>query len=88
MHTMSSELIDNFTDDNVTFKYGLGLEVITNMYSTTLLGHAGGNPGFIHELYFSTETGEIIILFFNEWPNEDVDFHFREKLDAILRKYR
>ncbi len=85
---MSSELIDNFTVDDKTFKYGLGLEVITNMYSTTLLGHAGGNPGFIHEFYFSTETGEIIIFFFNEWPSDGGDFHFREKLDTILKRYR
>ena len=60
---MSSELVDNFTIDGKIFKYGLGLEVISNEYSTTLMGHAGGNPGFIHEFYFSTETGEIIIFF-------------------------
>jgi D-alanyl-D-alanine carboxypeptidase len=84
---MSSELIDNFTVDDKTFKYGLGLEVITNMYSTTLLGHSGGNPGFIHEFYFSTETGEIIIFFFNEWPSEGGP-HFRAALDTLLQKYR
>jgi D-alanyl-D-alanine carboxypeptidase len=85
---MSSELIDNFSDKDVTFKYGLGIEEITNMYSTSLLGHAGGNPGLIHELYFSTETGEIIIWFVNKWPNENVVYPFREKLDTILQKYR
>ena len=85
---MSSELIDNFSVDDKTFKYGLGLEVITNMYSTTLLGHAGGNPGFIHEFYFSTETREIIIFFFNEGNPSRGDFDFREELDIILKKYR
>jgi len=84
---MSSELIDNFTVDDKTFRYGLGLEEITNMYGTTLLGHSGGNPGFIHEFYFSTETSEIIIFYFNQWPN-DVEFHFREKLETILQRYR
>jgi len=84
---MSSGLIDNFTVDGIIFKYGLGMEVITNMYGTTLQGHAGGNPGFIHELYFSTETNEIIVFFFNQWPNE-VEFHFRDKLETILQKYR
>jgi D-alanyl-D-alanine carboxypeptidase len=84
---MSSDLIDNFNVDGHEFKYGFGLEVITNMYGTTLLGHSGGNPGLIHEFYFSTETGEIIIFFFNQWPNE-VEFHFREKLETILQRYR
>lgn len=84
---MSSTLIDNFTDEDKTFKYGLGLEVITNMYGTTLLGHSGGNPGFIHEFYFSTQTNEIIIFFFNQWPNE-AEFQFREKLETILQRYR
>jgi len=84
---MSSELIDNFTVDDKTFKYGFGLEVIKNMYSTTLLGHAGGNPGFIHEFYFSTETGEIIIFFFNEWPSEGGP-QFRAALDTLLQRYR
>jgi len=84
---MSSELIDNFAIDGHEFKYGLGLEVITNMYGTTLMGHSGGNPGFIHEFYFSIETGEIIIFFFNKWPDES-DYHFRDKLEAILQRYR
>ena len=84
---MLSGLVDNFTVDRRIFKYGLGLEVITNMYDTTLLGHAGGNPGFIHELYFSTETNEIIVFYFNQWPNE-VEFHFRDKLETILQRYR
>ncbi len=83
---MSSELMDNFSDKDKIFKYGLGLQVIYNMYSTTLLGHSGGNPGFIHELYFSTETGEIIIFFFNE--GNPRDFPFRAALDSIFQKYR
>jgi hypothetical protein len=52
MQVVGKADIDNFTADDKTFKYGLGLEVIMNKYSTTLLGHAGGNPGFIHEFYF------------------------------------
>jgi D-alanyl-D-alanine carboxypeptidase len=83
---MSSELMEHFSDDDKIFNYGLGLQVIYNMYSTTLLGHSGGNPGFLHELYFSTETGEIIIFFFNE--GNPKDFPFRDKLDRILREYR
>ncbi len=85
--TLSSELVENFSVDGHEFKYGFGLEVITNMYGTTLQGHAGGNPGFMHEFYFSPETGEIIIFFFNKWPDES-DYHFREKLGAILQRYR
>ncbi len=85
--SMSSELVDNFIVDGHEFKYGLGLELITNMYGTTLLGHSGGNPGFIHEFNFSPETGEIIIYFFNKWPDES-DYHFRDKLGAILQRYR
>ena len=84
---MSSELIDNFEVDGYEFKYGLGVEVITNMFGTTTMGHSGGNPGFIHEFYFSTETNEIIIFFFNKWPDES-DYHFREKLTKILERYR
>ena len=86
-NSMSSELIDNFEVDEHEFKYGLGLEVITNMYGTTIMGHSGGNPGFIHEFYFSTETKEIIIFFFNKWPDES-NFQFREKLKSILQRYR
>lgn len=85
--TMSSEIIDNFSVDGHEFRYGLGMEVITNMYGTTFMGHAGGNPGFIHEYYFSIETNEIIIFFFNKWPDE-VGYQFREKLGAILQRYR
>lgn len=85
--SMSSELIDKFEVDEHEFKYGLGMEVITNMYGTTLMGHAGGNPGFIHEFYFSTETNEIIILFFNKWPDES-SFQFRRKLKRVLELYR
>jgi D-alanyl-D-alanine carboxypeptidase len=84
---LSSELIDNFEVDGYQFKYGLGVEVITNMFGTTTMGHSGGNPGFIHEFYFSTETNEIIIFFFNKWPDES-DYHFREKLTEILQRYR
>ncbi len=84
---MSSELIENFTIDGHEFRYGLGLEVITNMYGATIMGHSGGNPGFIHEFYFSTETNEIIIFFFNKWPDES-DYQFREKLKDILKRYR
>jgi D-alanyl-D-alanine carboxypeptidase len=84
---MSSELIEDYTLDGHEFKYGLGLEVITNMYGTTILGHQGGNPGFIHEFYFSTETNEIIIFFFNKWP-DDSDFQFRKRLNDILQRYR
>jgi D-alanyl-D-alanine carboxypeptidase len=84
---LSSELIDNFEVDGYQFKYGLGLEVITNMFGTTTMGHSGGNPGFIHEFYFSTETNEIIIFFFNKWPDES-DYRFREKLTEILQRYR
>ena len=40
-----------------------------------------------HEFYFSSETGEIIIFFFNKWPDES-DYHFREKLGKILQRYR
>ena len=86
-NSMSSELIDNFEVDGYAFKYGLGLEVIVNMFGTTTMGHSGGNPGFIHEFYFSTETNEIIIYFFNRWPDES-DFHFRKKLTEILQRYR
>lgn len=83
---MSSELVENIVIDNMSFKYGLGLEVISNIYGTTLYGHSGGNPGFMHEFYFSTETGEIIIFYFNEGnPRE---YPFRSKLDTILRRYR
>lgn len=85
--SMSSELVDNFIVDGHEFKYGLGLEVTTNMFGTTLLGHSGGNPGFIHEFYLSPEKGEIIIFFFNKWPDES-DYHFRDKLGAILQRYR
>jgi len=85
--SMSMELVDNFIADEHEFKYGLGLELITNMYGTTLLGHSGGNPGFIHEFTFSPETGEIIIFFFNKWPDES-DYHFSDKLGAILQRYR
>lgn len=84
---MSSELVDNFEVDGHQFKYGLGLELITNMFGTTTMGHSGGNPGFIHEFYFSTETNEIIIFFFNKWPDES-DFQFRVKLTEILQRYR
>ena len=84
---MSSELIENFTVDGHEFKYGLGLETISNMYGTTIMGHSGGNPGFIHEFYFSTETNEIIIFFFNKWPDES-DYQFRKKLGDILQGYR
>ncbi|MGC9342595.1 MAG: serine hydrolase domain-containing protein, partial [Bacteroidales bacterium] len=83
---MSSELIQDFSDDDVIFNYGLGLQVINNVYGTTLLGHSGGNYGFLHELYFSTETGEIIIWFFNE--GNPKYFPFRVKLDSIFKKYR
>lgn len=83
---MSSELVDNFTIDGKIFKYGLGLEEISNEYGTTLMGHAGGNPGFNHEFYFSTETGEIIIFFFNE--GNPRKYPFRVKLKTILQKYR
>jgi D-alanyl-D-alanine carboxypeptidase len=86
-NSMSSELIDNFEVDGYQFKYGLGLEVITNMFGTTTMGHSGGNPGFIHEFYFSTETNEIIIFFLNKWPEES-DYNFREKLTEILQRYR
>lgn len=85
--SMSSKLIDNFKVDEHEFKYGLGMEVINNMYGTTLMGHAGGNPGFIHEFYFSIETNEIIILFFNKWPDES-SFQFRSELKSILELYR
>ena len=85
--TMSSELIENFTIDGHEFKYGLGLQTISNMYGTTIMGHSGGNPGFIHEFYFSTETNEIIIFFFNKWPDES-DYQFRDKLENILQRYR
>ena len=85
--TMSSELIENFTIDGHEFNYGLGLETISNMYGTTIMGHSGGNPGFIHEFYFSTETNEIIIFFFNKWPDES-DYQFRKKLGDILQRYR
>lgn len=83
---MSSDLVDNMTVDDITFKYGLGLEVIDNLYSTTLLGHAGGNPGFIHELNFSIETGEIMIFFINE--GNPKEYPFRVKLDTIFKRYR
>jgi D-alanyl-D-alanine carboxypeptidase len=86
-NSMSSELIENFTIDGHEFKYGLGLETISNMYGTTIMGHSGGNPGFIHEFYFSTETNEIIIFFFNKWPDES-DFQFRDNLEDILQRYR
>lgn len=83
---MSSELMCDFSDDDIIFNYGLGLQVINNLYGTTLLGHSGGNYGFLHELYFSIETGEIIIFYFNEGnPGE---YPFRAKLDTILRRYR
>jgi D-alanyl-D-alanine carboxypeptidase len=84
---MSSRLTDKFSENGIRFTYGLGLEVIHNMYSTTLLGHAGGNPGLIHEFYFSTETGEIVIFFVNKWPDEGV-YPFREKLGTILQECR
>ena len=84
---MTSSLVNNVAIDGHEFKYGLGMEVITNMYGTSLYGHAGGNPGFIHEFYFSTETKEIIIFYFNKWPDE-VEFQFRERLGAILKRYR
>jgi D-alanyl-D-alanine carboxypeptidase len=86
-NSMSSELIDNFEVDGHQFKYGLGMELITNMFGTTVMGHSGGNPGFIHEFDFSTETNEIIIFFFNKWPDES-DFNFREKLTDIIQPYR
>ena len=78
---------EDFTIDGHEFKYGLGLQTISNMYGTTIIGHSGGNPGFIHEFYFSTETNEIIIFFFNKWPDES-DFQFRDKLRDILQRYR
>jgi D-alanyl-D-alanine carboxypeptidase len=83
---MSSELVNNMIVGDMLLEYGFGLEVISNMYGTIMLGHAGGNPGFIHEFYFSMETGEIIIFYFNEGnPRE---YPFRAKLDSILREYR
>lgn len=84
---MSSELIENFEVDGHEFKYGLGLETISNMYGTTMMGHSGGNPGFIHEFNFSTETNEIVIFFFNKWPDES-DFQFKEKLGDLLQRFR
>jgi D-alanyl-D-alanine carboxypeptidase len=83
---MSSGLVDNFTVDGKIFKYGLGLEEISNEYGTTLMGHSGGNPGFTHEFYFSTETEEIIIFFFNE--GNPGKYPFRVELKTILQKYR
>jgi D-alanyl-D-alanine carboxypeptidase len=83
---MSSGLVDKGTVDGKIFKYGLGLEEISNEYGTTLMGHSGGNPGFIHEFYFSTETGEIIIFFFNE--GNPRKYPFKVELKTILQKYR
>lgn len=84
---MSSELNEVVVTDNYSYKYGLGIQVDDKYYSTILMGHPGGNPGLIHEFYFSTETGEIILYFFNE-GNPREYFPFREKLDTILQKYR
>ncbi len=84
---MTSELNEVVVTDNYSYKYGLGIQVNDKYYSTHLMGHTGGNPGFIHEFYFSLETGEIILYFFNE-GNPREYFPFREKLDTILQKYR
>jgi D-alanyl-D-alanine carboxypeptidase len=84
---MISELTDVVVSDKYSYKYGLGIQVDDKYYSTNLMGHPGGNPGLLHEFYFSTETGEIILYFFNE-GNPREYFPIREKLDTILQKYR
>ncbi|MFC2129160.1 serine hydrolase domain-containing protein [Bacteroidota bacterium] len=84
---MTSELMDVVISDNYSYKYGLGIGVDDKAFSIKTMGHAGGNPGFIHEFFFSVETGEIILYYFNEGhPREH--FPFREKLDTILQQYR
>lgn len=85
--SMASELIDVVISDNFSYKYGLGIGVDDKSFSINMMGHAGGNPGFIHEFFFSPETGEIIVYFFNE-GNPREYFPFRERLDTILQKYR
>jgi len=84
---MTSELMDVVISDNFSYMYGLGIGVDDQSFSINMMGHAGGNPGFIHEFFFSVETGEIILYFFNE-GNPREYFPFREKLDTILLKYR
>ena len=84
---MSSELNDVVVTDNYSYKYGLGIQVNDKYYSSNFMGHAGGNPGLLHEFYFSKETGEIILYFFNE-GNPGEYFPFRERFDTILQKYR
>lgn len=83
-----SELIDLFASFGLSSKYGLGIEVVDSLFSIKMMGHSGGNPGLIHDFYFSTETGEIIVYYLNEGRVGKPFAKFREDLDTILQQYR
>lgn len=84
-----SELIDLFDSEGTPIgQYGLCIDKVDNLYSIPVLGHTGGNGGFIHFFYFSEETGEIIIHFVNEGRVGKPFGKFMKDLDETLQKYR
>lgn len=84
-----SELFDFYdTEGKLSSQYGLGIEITYNLFSIPMMGHSGGNPGFIHFFYFSPESGEIIIFYVNEGRVKDPFGKFMKDIDRIMEKYR